>query len=204
MAHILRSYVTVPQSNDMPELLRVEDFVVDCRALDEAAFASRHGRAFLVHYGAVDQMRRPERPQPTQVFSVETPFYSGAPLRTLKSDYLVYPIQSTGRSPYPSMITVGRTRNNDIILPDESVSKFHAFFRDAADATPGQPAPLVLQDAGSRNGTLLDGQPVPTAKVGSPVTVCAGALVRFGVVQLTFLDATGLRELVKYLVPDPK
>jgi len=194
----------VSQSNDMPELLRVEDFVVDCRALDEAAFASRHGRAFLVHYGAVDQMRRPERPQPTQVFSVETPFYSGAPLRTLKSDYLVYPIQSTGRSPYPSMITVGRTRNNDIILPDESVSKFHAFFRDATDIPAGGPPTLVLQDAGSRNGTLLGGKPVPTARQGPPVGIAAGALVRFGVVQLTFLDATGLRELVRLLLPEAK
>jgi FHA domain-containing protein len=196
--------VPVTQSNDMPELLRVEDFVLVCRTLDEAEFVARHGRAFLVHYGAVDQMRRPERPQPTQVFSVETPFYSGAPLRALKTDYLVYPIQSTGRSPYPSMITVGRTRNNDIILPDESVSKFHAFFRDGTEGAPGQPAPIVLQDAGSRNGTLLDGQTVPTARAGPPSVVGPGSLVRFGVVQLTFLDAAGLRELVKFLVPEPK
>ncbi len=192
------------QSNDMPELLRVEDFVVACRTFNDAEFASRHGRAFLVHYGAVDQMRRPERPQPTQVFTVETPFYTGAPLRTLKSDYLVYPIVSTGRSPYPSMITVGRTRNNDIILPDESVSKFHAFFRDAADVPADQPVPLVVQDAGSRNGTLLDGQTVPTARQGPALAVGPGALVRFGVVQLTFLDAMGLRELVKYLLPETK
>jgi FHA domain len=196
----------VTQPTDLPELLRVEDFVVACRTLDEAAFAARHGHAFLVHYGAVDQMRRPERPQPTQVFNLETPYFTGAPLRSLKSDYLVYPIQSTGRSPYPSMITVGRTRNNDVILPDESVSKFHAFFREAEDAPSGgaTPAPLFLQDAGSRNGTLLDGQAVPTARVGPAVAIHPGATVRFGVVQLTFLDAKGLRELVRYLVPEPK
>jgi hypothetical protein len=194
----------VTQPDDVPELLRVEDLRVASRTLSDAEFSARHGRAFLVHYGAVDQMRRPERPQPTQVFSVETPYYSGAPLRSLKSDYLVYPIQSTGRSPYPSMITVGRTRNNDIILPDESVSKFHAFFRDAADS-PAVGAPsLLLQDAGSRNGTLLGGKPVPTARQGPPVAIAAGALVRFGVVQLTFLDAAGLRELVRFLMPDAK
>jgi hypothetical protein len=193
----------VTQPHDIPELMRVEDFVASSRALDEAAFVERHGHAFLVHYGDVDRMRRPERPQPTQVFNIETPFYSGAPLRTLKSDYLVYPVQSTGRSPYPSMITVGRTKNNDIILPDESVSKFHAFFRDA-EAADGGSLGLVLQDAGSRNGTLIDGQTVPTARQGPPASVATGALIRFGVVQLTFLDAKGLRELVAYLVPEGK
>jgi hypothetical protein len=194
----------VTQPNDLPELLRVEDFATASRTLDEAEFVARHGSAFLVHYGAVEQMRRPEKLQPTQIFSIETPYFKGSPLRTLKSDYLVYPIQSTGRSPYPSMITVGRTRNSDIILPDESVSKFHAFFRDAAEVTGGVPGTLVLQDAGSRNGTMLDGKAVPNARQGAPVSVGPGALVRFGVVQLTFLDANGLKELVRHLLPEPK
>jgi hypothetical protein len=195
---------TVDPSSLGIEILRIEDLADDCRGLDEGAFAARHGPAFLVHYGAIDQMRRPERPQPTQVFHTETPFYSGAPLRSLKSDYLVYPIASTGRSLYPSMITVGRTRNNDIVLPDESVSKFHAFFRDATEI-PGGPTPaLVLQDAGSRNGTTLEGQTVPTARQGPAVSVATGATVRFGGVQLTFLDVTGLRELVRLLLPERK
>jgi len=101
------------------------------------------------------------------------------------------------------MITVGRTRNNDIVLPDESVSKFHAFFREADATEPPAPADgprrMLLQDAGSRNGTLFNGGPVPTAKQGDPLVVSMGGQVRFGLVELTFLDAAGLRELVAHV-----
>src|SRR5690349_4740712 len=30
---------------------------------------------------------------------------------------------------FPGMITVGRTANNDVVIEDPQVSKFHAFFR---------------------------------------------------------------------------
>jgi hypothetical protein len=183
-----------------PQVLRVEHFVEDCRVLSTAEFRARHGNAFLVHYGAIEKLRRPEQPRPTQVFKDETLFFAGSPLRMLKSDYLVYPIVWTGRSPYPRMITVGRTRNNDIVLPDESVSKFHAFFREpeAVEAA-GEAKAMLLQDAGSRNGTLFNGAPVPAARQGDAVIVSMGGQIRFGLVQLTFLDAEGLRELVKHV-----
>jgi hypothetical protein len=186
--------------DELPQVLRVEQFIDDCRTLDPNQFRARHGNAFLVHYGAIDKLRRPEQPQPTQIFKDQTPFLSGSSLRMLKSDYLVYPIHSTGRSPYPRMITVGRTRNNDIVLPDESVSKFHAFFREPDEtAPPSEASAVLLQDAGSRNGTLFNGAPVPTAKLGNPIVVSMGGQVRFGLVELTFLDAVGLRELVAHV-----
>jgi len=187
-------------TDELPQVLRVEHFIEDCRTLDPTQFRAQHGNAFLVHYGAIDKLRRPEQPQPTQVFKDLTPFLTGSALRTLRSDYLVYPILSTGRSPYPRMITVGRTRNNDIVLPDESVSKFHAFFRepDEAAATTEPPA-MLLQDAGSRNGTMFNGAIVPTSRHASPVVVSLGGQVRFGLVELTFLDSVGLRELVVHV-----
>jgi hypothetical protein len=184
-------------TDELPQVLRVDHFIDDCRALDEAEFRKRHGNAFLIHYGAIDKLRRPEQPQRTRIFKDETPFFMGSPLRMLKSDYLVYPVVWTGRSPYPRMITVGRTRNNDIVLPDESVSKFHAFFREPDEgAEGGAQSGMLLQDAGSRNGTMFNGAVVPSVRQGSPVVVCLGGQVRFGLVELTFLDAQGLRELV--------
>src|SRR4051794_40548232 len=41
---------------------------------------------------------------------------------------LVLAVRKT-QSTFPSMITVGRTKNNDIVIPDVMISKFHAFFR---------------------------------------------------------------------------
>jgi hypothetical protein len=185
-------------AEDLPEVLRVEHFISDCRTLDESAFREKHGDAFLVHFGAIEGLRRPEKPQRTMVFKDETPFFEGKNLRTLRSDYLIYPVRSTGRSPYPRMITVGRTRNNDIVLPDESVSKFHAFFRDADEQDASKSLGLRVQDAGSRNGTALNGIRVPTAKQGSAMALTLGDKLRFGLVQVTFLDAPGLRQLASF------
>ena len=61
---------------------------------------------------------------------------------------VVLPVRKV-QSTFPSMITVGRARNNDIVVPDALVSKFHAFFRQLDDGEWG------LADAGSANGTKL-------------------------------------------------
>ncbi|MHC4597579.1 MAG: FHA domain-containing protein [Planctomycetota bacterium] len=58
-----------------------------------------------------------------------------------------------GRNAFHNMITVGRTPNNDIVVPHPCVSKFHAFFREEA---PGEG--LNLWDAGSSYGTKVDGK----------------------------------------------
>ena len=45
-------------------------------------------------------------------------------------------------------VTLGRTWNNDLALPDERVSRFHAFFQQRDEV-------WTVTDAGSRNGTVL-------------------------------------------------
>src|SRR3954466_1649933 len=58
----------------------------------------------------------------------------GAPAPTTERGArpLVLPLRKV-QSTFPSMITVGRTENNDLVIPDEQVSKFHAFFRVVGD-----------------------------------------------------------------------
>ena len=86
---------------------------------------------------------------------------------------------------FPSMITVGRARNNDIVVPDALVSKFHAFFRKLDDGSWG------LADAGSANGTKLGDAELPAK--GQPERVRAGDRITFGGVSaFRFLDAVGL------------
>ena len=67
----------------------------------------------------------------------------------------VYAIAKSDRAPFSHFIAAGRTRNNDVVVLDVSVSKFHALFKkDANDV-------YSVQDAGSRNGTAIAGKPVP-------------------------------------------
>ncbi len=175
--------------------LRVEDYVDDIRALSAAAFTERHGDAFLVHHGATADLRPPPRAQPTlneitSVKSVPPGVRDGAAVpRRPKSSFLVFEVRSTGRCPFPNMISVGRTRNNDIVIPDVSVSKFHAFFMRGKDGR------LLLQDAGSRNGTYVGGALV-AGREGQPTPVGSFSELRFGSVEMSFLMASEFRRFV--------
>lgn len=164
---------------------RVEDFFADAGKLDEWSFIERHGLAFLVHHGALADLRPPSKPQPTLA---ESTIPVGSAPRPV-SGFLVFPVRHTGRCPFPNMISVGRTKNNDIVVPDVSVSKFHAFF------TEGPNGQLQILDAGSRNGTQVNGAQVP-GRNGTPVTVLSRAQVRFGSVEMSYLSAAEFREFV--------
>jgi hypothetical protein len=85
---------------------------------------------------------------------------------------------------FPSMITVGRARNNDIIVSDALVSKFHAFFRQLEDGS------WALADAGSANGTKIGEIELPPK--GNPERVRDGDKITFGVSAFRFVDAASL------------
>lgn len=67
-----------------------------------------------------------------------------------EGDKFVWTLEKSGRNSFPGMITVGRAVNNDIVLSNPSVSKFHAIF--SADKEGGG---FTLRDVGSTNGTRM-------------------------------------------------
>ncbi len=95
---------------------------------------------------------------------------------------MVLPVRKTQDS-FPSMITVGRTANNDLVVPDASVSRLHAWFRLVGTR-------IELSDAGSRNGTTVGGRPLPARC--APCSVHSGDRLCFGRVCFTLLDAGAL------------
>lgn len=86
-------------------------------------------------------------------------------------------------------ISLGRNPGNDISVPDESISRFHAFFREL-------PWGLSLLDAKSANGTWASGARVPSQGAGDPVAVSSGDAVRFGDIRGVVLDPAGLHHLL--------
>jgi pSer/pThr/pTyr-binding forkhead associated (FHA) protein len=76
-------------------------------------------------------------------------------------------------------ITVGRTGNNDLVIDDGSVSRFHAWFQQ--DRESGQ---WSVADAGSKNGTRLGRNRLAPKKLSS---VKGGDRLRFGKVGAIFL-----------------
>ncbi len=81
---------------------------------------------------------------------------------------------------FPKMITVGRTANNDLVIGDVSISKFHAFFSQV-------PKGLELSDAGSKNGTWVGSEELLPR--GDPKPVKLGDRLRFGRIGFTVVDA---------------
>ena len=100
--------------------------------------------------------------------------------------YEIFPLAKKPGAPFADMITVGRTANNDVVIKDVTVSRFHAFFRERG----GQ---WIVCDAGSKNGTSLEGKRLDARKERD---LEAGAAVRLGDVETTFYDANGLFDVL--------
>jgi pSer/pThr/pTyr-binding forkhead associated (FHA) protein len=75
-------------------------------------------------------------------------------------------------------ITVGRTENNDIVIHDNSISRFHAYFQQ--DPTSSG---WMIVDAESRNGTWLDKMRLAPNK---PTPLSDTSHVRFGDIEVVF------------------
>ncbi len=108
-------------------------------------------------------------------------------------------VEKSDRNTWKSRISVGRAKNNDIVLRHDSVSKLHAHFLVRTVERLGQPTEeLVLCDVGSANGTLINGKSVDEGEEHA-VRVVAGDRVGFGEVECDLLDAGALHPKLKRL-----
>jgi FHA domain len=88
-------------------------------------------------------------------------------------------------NPFAMGITVGRIDSNDIVIDDESISRFHAFFQfDERKKL------WILVDAESRNGSLINGRKLTLNEKG---IVSDEAHLQFGSAKLRFLSIDALR-----------
>jgi pSer/pThr/pTyr-binding forkhead associated (FHA) protein len=147
-----------------------------------------HDNHFLV--GSAN-LRRPTRAHLTAAIPVFDPATidcdASAQAGPSRDTPLVLPIRKR-HSSFPSMITVGRTENNDLALPDITVSRFHAFFRHGGGGSQRSDR-LELADAGSRNGTWLAGRRL--LGKGPLQALSIGDVVRFGSLSFILFDAGG-------------
>ncbi|HTM19098.1 MAG TPA: FHA domain-containing protein [Kofleriaceae bacterium] len=98
----------------------------------------------------------------------------------------VYPLIKKRGAPFADMITIGRTANNDVVIDDVTVSRFHAFFRNVNGG-------WVVADSGSKNGTTIEGQKMEARKERA---VQSGAVIKLGDVSTTFHLAASLFDVL--------
>jgi serine phosphatase RsbU (regulator of sigma subunit) len=73
-------------------------------------------------------------------------------------------------------ITIGRSARNDVCIPDPFASRVHAEVRREGDA-------YILQDLGSANGTLYNGD-----RVESALMLTSGGRIQIGETEIVFRD----------------
>jgi hypothetical protein len=160
---------------------RVEEFRNLARSNTRSKFVELCPHPFLV---GMPQLSRPHQPGRTILVSQQDREALLAQPRRRRSSsaetsLIVLPVRKVQDS-FPSMITVGRTSNNDVVIEDVQVSKFHAFFRINGDQ-------LELADAGSRNGTFVGKQRLEAKGAARPVR--QGEIISFGHLEFVFLEA---------------
>lgn len=102
----------------------------------------------------------------------------------------VYFIRKRAGGAFQDRVGVGRAPNVDVSIALPRLSKYHAYF-----VLPEEPGgEITIADAGSKNGTWVDGKKVEPKEA---VTVTDGCTVRLGPYYLTFHTAEGLLELVR-------
>lgn len=104
-------------------------------------------------------------------------------------DPVVAVLEKSKDNVFQRRVTMGRTTNNDIVLDDASVSRFHGWLQK--DDGSGK---WTITDAGSKNGTWVASAKLTPKK---PVILENGARVRVGNLELTFYSAVGFRALIQ-------
>jgi hypothetical protein len=97
----------------------------------------------------------------------------------------IYPLVKKPGASFPDRITIGRTSNNDVVIVDSSVSRLHAYVREADG--------WVVADAGSKNGSWLGETRLEARREAA---LPPGSVLRLGDVLLLFYRAPELFDLL--------
>ena len=143
----------------------------------------------LAHVSRTDFLAQHKEPILVQLTEPEGSNVGGARFGTLsmskeelvfvESGLYAFPLRKATTNAFAMMITVGRASNNDIVLPYDGISKFHAYFSNT-------PTGWTIQDAKSMNGTHVSGQklapdqkaPLDLSRPDRPVDVQFSSVVK--------------------------
>ena len=170
------------------------DYFADCQKLDPQSFSKEHGNAFFLHHGPIGKLREPLKKDPT----LDPISHGTIPDKRFvpREDFLIFPVRHAAAGKPGDSIWVGRSEDNDVVIPDASVSALHALI------TTDKRGKYYLQDTGSMNGSSVNGESVPIQGKGEPVMIESGSRVYFGSVGMTFLRAPEFHTMIIRLLDE--
>jgi len=152
----------------------------DARSLSAPEFEQRHGEAFLLLSAIAPRTSK-------DTFSTHLALLGEEDGQTGALATWVYPLRSTVH-----VVTLGRSHECDVVIPDRSVSRRHALIKREG-------ARLLVLDAGSSNGTSINGRNVLTRGAGPPSPLAPGDTLRVGSLEFTLAPAAAVREMAAKL-----
>lgn len=116
---------------------------------------------------------------------------AGPPSRPRAGEPLVFLVEKgkATNNPFAMGITLGRIDNNDLVIDDGSVSRFHAWLQQDE-----RTREWSLTDAESKNGTWVDGV---KAEARKRMPLKDHSKVKLGDIELVFLLPDGLKAFAK-------
>ena len=98
-----------------------------------------------------------------------------------------------GANAFDQMITIGRAKNNDLVVEGQGISKFHGYVMMADSQA-------SLTDAGSKNGTTVGGKRLePRVKVD----LAAGDRITLGSIKAVFFTPEMFYDYLREVIADP-
>jgi hypothetical protein len=171
---------------------------LQCRELSREAFARRHPHPWLLRE-LTDEERSQISYDVFESVTVQTSTLHQRPTaasarmaaRLYKESHRfgLLPVVKGRLNLWKERVLVGRAASCDVVLPEGSVSKVHAWLQQSDGGG------WRLCDAPSANGTLVDGRRVDPA--GGGVAVASGAALQFGRQRCEFIESG---ELFDFLV----
>jgi hypothetical protein len=164
----------------------VDDFVLELKRLGEVTFRKRHASPVLIVTGRATGGKRADTDEVTRVTSLKG---SGKHRASLALVHRVFPLAKGANAP-AGPVLVGRTAENDVSIPEYSISKRHCAF-EVKDGL------MTVADCGSTNGTKLNGTPLER---GAAVPLCGGEQITMGRFTFVYETPAGFLEFVSGLV----
>lgn len=159
----------------------VADYAEQLRKVGKDDFLRLYPRPVLIVAGLAGTLKEQERSKTgTQVSEVSDILRMGTIVGR------VFHVEKAKGSP-PGPVLIGRVSDNDIAIPEYSISKRHCFLAVVANE-------IRMTDCGSTNGTLINGFPLEPKK---PYRLYGGETITLGRFLMLFHQPEGFIEYLR-------
>jgi len=163
----------------------LNDYLDELRRAGDVVFKSRHRSPVLIVVGKAADLS--DQPSGMDRTMVAVPTAPGP--QTVALLNRVFPVTKAAHTPR-GPICLGRSGDNDVAIPEYSISKRQCFFDFDAEG-------VKITDCGSTNGTVVGDQPIAPAE---PILIRDGARISLGRFAFEFRTAAGFHARVKSLL----